>query len=262
MDLRLFYLKNVNSNEYYYKFYDLIEHVNETKNVFSGIRETQNYSFDVFDTEEAIDKLKSLCMPENEEHSNEDKCWFYCILFYLYKNGYVLEQFPRLLERPPLESRKFVYNQIRDKLIAEGKDDNGKVRYANRRAFVKNFVFNQKDHYIELGDEIETKFRKISKRDASFQEMSEDEKLAEIVNLIENMLKDNGKYKQLNYIDLCGEFINDEIIKSYRKQLQCFRHSSESSIKEMEGFNKKQKDFLIDFGIVIMKAIHSLQEDS
>lgn len=260
MDLRKYYLDKVSQSEYYYRFHDLVEHVNETWNAFYGTQETQNFSFEVYDAEDAIEKFKSLCMPENQDHSKEDQCWFYVILFYLYKHGYVLEQFPKLIERPPKESREFVYNDVRTRLISEGKDFNGTVRYATRRVFVGEFSFKQKSQYIGLDEDIEAKFKRISTRDTGFQAMSRDEKLAEIVNLIENLLKKNGNYQKLDYASLCDDYISDDIIKGYKKKLQCFRHSAEQSIEERNSFSNEQKDFLIDFGLVIVKAIHMLVE--
>lgn len=93
------------------------------------------------------------------------------------------------VERPPEDTYDFVNREIRTRLIADGKESNGTVGYAIRRAFVGSFTFKQKNQYIDLGKDLEAKFRRISTRDAEFQAMSRDEKLAEIVNLIENLLK-------------------------------------------------------------------------
>lgn len=260
LDLRKFYLDNVEQSEYYYRFRDVVVHVNETRNVFCGIQETYDYTFEVFDTEEAIEKFKILCMSENENYDKEAQCWFYLILYYLYKHGYVLEQFPKLVERPPEDTYDFVNREIRTRLIADGKESNGTEGYAIRRTFVGSFTFKQKNQYIDFGKELEAKFRRISTRDAEFQAMSRDEKLAEIVNLIENLLKKDDKYLKLNYSEICEEFLNDDIIKKYKKILQCFRHSAEHSIEERSTFTDDKKDFFIDFGIVIVKTIHKLLE--
>ena len=177
-----------------YKFYDLVKNINRTYNVFRGEEETNDYKFEVYDIEEAIEKFRYLCMPENESHSNEDKCWFYLILFYLNKCGFIIKEFPRLIDHPPEEPYDFVNKEIRKKLISEGKDDNGTVRYRDRRFLVSNMTFHQRAAQIELNEAVERKFEEISNRGASFQTMSMDEKLAEIANLIENLLKKNGKF--------------------------------------------------------------------
>ena len=164
------------------------------------------------------------------------------------------------VERPPEDTYDFVNREIRTRLIADGKESNGTEGYAIRRTFVGSFTFKQKNQYIDFGKELEAKFRRISTRDAEFQAMSRDEKLAEIVNLIENLLKKDDKYLKLNYSEICEEFLNDDIIKKYKKILQCFRHSAEHSIEERSTFTDDKKDFFIDFGIVIVKTIHKLLE--
>lgn len=258
MDLRKFYLESVSEGEYYYNFYDLVKSINETYNIFEGIQEIHEYKFLVDNIDDAIEKFKYLCQPENESHNNEDRCWFYLVLFYLNKCGYIIEEFPRIIEHPPIDSFDFVNKEIRNKLIAEGKDDNGTVRYKERRKLIANLIFTQMDNHIELVDAIERKFKEISNRQASFQNMSMDEKLAEIANLIENMLKKNGKFLSPDYSQICFDYINEDTIKRYRKKIQCFRHSSSQSISERESFTKEQKIFLIDFGLTVLKVIHVL----
>ena len=258
MDLRKFYLENVSEQEYYYNFYNLVKGINETYNIFEGVQETCNYKFLINNIDDAIEKFKYLCQPENEVHNNENKCWFYLILFYLNRCGYIMEEFPRVIEHPPVDSYDFVYKEIRNKLILEGKDDDGIVRHKERRKLIANLTFIQKDNHIELVDVIEKKFKEISNRQASFQNMSTDEKIAEIANLIENMLKKNGNFLSLNYSQICFDYIDEDKIKKYRKQIQCFRHSSEQAIRERKFFTKEQKTFLIDFGLTVLKAIHVL----
>lgn len=146
-------------------------------------------------------------------------------------------------------------------MVAEGKDDNGTVRWATRRSLVANLTFAQKETYIELEDAIERKFKEISNRQASFQSMSMDEKLAEIANLIENMLKISGKFISLNYASVCFDYIDENTITKYRKRLHCFRHSSPEAISERKSLNEEQKTFLIDFGLTIVKVIHILKQE-
>lgn len=64
MDLRQFYLENVSEQEYYYKFYDLVQSINETYNIFEGRQETHDYKFLIDDIDDAIEKFKYLCQPE------------------------------------------------------------------------------------------------------------------------------------------------------------------------------------------------------
>ena len=88
--------------------------------------------------------------------------------------------------------------------------------------------------------------------------MSTDEKLAEIANLIENLLKKNGKYTIPDYSAVCFGFITDTMITDYRKKMHCFRHSAEESILERKSYSEEQKLFFVDYGLTIIKVIHTL----
>lgn len=258
MDIKDFYLKNVDESEYHYRFYDSIKNVNQIYNVFDGYQEVYDYQFEVYDAEEAIDKFRELCQPEIKYYDNEKKCWFYLITYYLSKIGYEIKEFPKVLARPPIEPEDFSYGEIRNYIISKGEDDNGTVRYASRRILVASLQFELKANHIEINDYINQKFVEISNRHASFNNMSIDEKLAEIANLIENLLKRNGSFVNLDYSKVCIGFITDEMIKEYRNKMHCFRHASENAIEERKNYSNEQKEFLVDYGLTIVKAIYSL----
>ena len=133
----------------------------------------------------------------------EQKCWFYLVTYYLFKMGYEIKEFPRVLARPPVDPSDFTYGEIRNRIIVQGDHDNGTVRYATRWVFVANLTFELKSNYIEVDDAIDQKFIEISNRQASFNNMSTDEKLAEIANLIENLLKKNKKFITPDYTKIC-----------------------------------------------------------
>lgn len=257
VDLKTYYLDNINKSEYHFRFMDSINNVNKVYNIFSGYQEVKDYSFEVYDVEEAITKFKELCQPD-VNFDNEKTCWFYLISYYLYKLGYEIKEFPRLLARPPVNPTIFTYNEIRNRIISQGNDDNGTVRYATRRQFVSQLSFEHKSNHIDIEESIELKFKEISTRQASFDNMTIDEKLAEIANLIENMLKKNGKFISPNYTSICFDYITNDMVKSYRKKLHCFRHSSDEALKERNAYSEEQKNFLIDYGLVIVKVIHVL----
>ena len=62
-------------------------------NIFSGYKEVDDYEFEVYDTEEAINKTKELCQPDVDFYHSE-KCWFYLITYYLYKIDMRTKEFP------------------------------------------------------------------------------------------------------------------------------------------------------------------------
>lgn len=257
MDLREFYLQNIKESEYHYRFRDFIKNINRAYNIFNGEEETQNYQFEIYDAEEAIIKFKELCQLDIN-FSVDNKCWFYLITYYLHKIGYEIKEFPGILARPPVDPISFTCKDIRNRIITQGGDDNVIVRYATRRTIVEELTFRQKICNIEVSESINQKFIEISTRQASFNNMNIDEKIAEIVNLIENMLKRNGKFKTLEYEKMCCGFIDDTIVKRYRETFQCFRHCTEEALSERRGYSEEQKNFIVDYGLTIVKAIHGL----
>lgn len=257
MDLKEYYFQKIKDSDYHYAFYESISDVNKVYNVFNGVQVVNDFRFDVYDPEAAITKFRELCQP-GVVFGNENRSWFYLITFYLYSIGYEIKEFPRLLARPPMNPEDFTYTEIRNRIIANGGDDNGTVRYAKRRELVDGLTFELKAGHISIGDSIEQKFVEISNRSATFDNMSNEEKLAEIANLIENLLKKNGTFTTPDYSSVCYEFITDDLVKDYRKKLHCFRHSSEEAIEGRKMFSEDQKSFLIDYGLTIVKVVHSM----
>ena len=80
-------------------------------------------------------------------------------------------------------------------------------------------------------------------------------KLEEINNVIENILKINNKWADIDYKNESFDFISNDSVIKYRKLIHCFRHGSEDSIKEREKISKNQKEFLINYGITICELL-------
>ena len=106
-------------------------------------------------------------------------------------------------------------------------------------------------------DELDELIQKISTRNAQFCEMALDEKLKEIGNLIEFLLKKKGKFISLDYECVSLGFIKENDVKVLRKKIQCFRHSSQESLNERKEYADNQKHFLIDLGLVICNLIYN-----
>lgn len=118
MDLKEFYFQNIQGTEYHYRFYNYSKNVNKKYNVFSGYEEVDDYEFKVYDAEEAITKFRELCQPDVNFSSSENKFWFYLVTYYLYKMGYEIKEFLRMLARPPIDPNDFTYGEIRNRIIA------------------------------------------------------------------------------------------------------------------------------------------------
>ena len=110
---------------------------------------------------------------------------------------------------------------------------------------------------ITLIEELEELIPKISTRNAQFYQMPINEKLKEIGNLIEHLLKKDKKFITLNYEYISSGFIKESDVKNLRKKVQCFRHSSQESIEERNAYTYEQKKFMIEYGIVICNLIYN-----
>lgn len=252
MDLLKFYIDNVDEKEYHHnKFNDFL--TKASKDYLYPV-------FDVYDAEDAIKKFKELCQPM-VVFDHEKKCWFYLVTFYLNKLGYKIKEFPNILARPPIEPSEFTENDIKNRLASEGKGIDGTIRYKTRRQFVSSFTFELVNANVAPSDWINKKLVEISTRNASFYEMSTDEKLTEIINLLENLLKIGNEYRVLDYPTVFLGFIDNETIKTYRSKLQCFRHAKQGSLDERKTFTEAQKNFMIDYGITILNSLVNLIDD-
>ena len=269
INLYKFYKDNVKEDEYYYKFYNNIvvtphQIFQQMSDFFSTDEKEEYEAYEVYDIEEVIDKFKYLCQPDTDISSDVNKRLFYyvcfCGGFFGMDYIYTIKEFPKILSRPPSEPSEFTYKEMRRKLVSMGKQEsNGIVPYAVRRSLIEKLTF-EISSTIEIKEDIDMLFIKVSTRNANFESMSKDEKLKEIANLIEYMLYDkiSKQYKKLDYNIIVFDYFDDEMIKCFKKQIQCFRHASENALKERENFSDVQKDFLIDYGITIIKVIYQL----
>ena len=44
--------------------------------------------------------------------------------------------------------------------------------------------------------------------------------------------------------------------------MQCFRHCTDEAIEERQGYSEEQKNFFVDYGLTIVKAIQMCIRDS
>lgn len=253
-----FYFDNIKKEEYHYRFYELLKNL-YIENMLSEEDNPARWKFDVYDPIEALSNIIDLCEPSFDEYTIVDNCLFYTSCYYIYKSGYRIKQFPDIVSRPYENLFKFTYDDIRNKLYSMGKKtSNGSVTWAERRAFVSDFELEKIPGRTFKNFTLDEKFREISNRSVLFSDMATDEKIAELNNMIEHLLKIDGKFIELDYSSISLSFIDEEAIKKYRKDTQCFRHKSEDAIEEKNKYTGLQKEFLIDYGILIVKTIHEL----
>lgn len=265
IDLDDYYKNNIKNDDYYYRFYEQLITIPEreqkmiAESFFSEddvlMKDTR---YEIFDEEDAINRFKKLCEPNEDMISNKDNInLFYLLAFYLKDRGYKIQEFPRILERPPLEPYQFTYDDIRNMAIQKGMVcEDGTVKFDSRRKIVANFHFIKEEQSIKIDEKINKKFQQISTRNATFEAMTTDEKIKEIINLMENLLKKDGKYIKLDYSKIALDTIDEDTMKKFKNKIQCFRHSSDEALKERKKFTEKQKKFIIDYGIMLCNLIY------
>ncbi len=246
IEIKTYFAETAYKHEYYnYKFSNLIN---------SGIMT----KFWIVDDEDAIEKFKELVLPYNANNPlidvSNNECFIY-LCNYLNDKGYYIEEFPKFLERPT-DRWDFSYNKIREKII-ERDGYYGSVQWADRRHFVNNLDFKKSsDHYIS--NDMNMILKKISTRDAEFVKMSLGEKLETICNCIEFLLKPHkksDKFIVLDYSDTLG-YLSDEAVKEFRNILECFRHSTKEDLIKRDQITTEQKNFLINYGLLIIDYIN------
>lgn len=72
------------------------------------------------------------------------------------------------------------------------------------------------------------------------------------------MLKRSGKFISIND-DEYFKLLTNENIREFRNKTQSFRHASEESIHERELLTRLQKEFLVNYGTMIVITLSSSQ---
>lgn len=220
--------------------------------------ELENYVY--IDDNEVISRFKELISPNNESNF-KNKIFnkeFQLIRQYLDNQGYRIAQFPNALHIPNT-LHDFAYNQIRS-YIQTKRNSYGTVTWDARRILISELDFVKQDRVLQyVPEDLQTIIRKISLRDATWEQQTDDEKLRTIAEVIENLMKlSNGKFLSVDESNFYGLF-TEEQLKNFRKQLQVFRHSHKQALEERESeFDESRKKFLIHLGIVILIRLNEI----
>lgn len=212
------------------------------------------------DDNEVISRFKEMISPNNETNFKNKICnkEFQLIRQYLDNQGYRIAQFPNALHIPNT-LHNFAYNQIRS-YIQTKRNSLGTVTWDERRILINELNF-LKDAFVfqKVPDDLQIIIKKISLRDATWEQQTDDEKLRTIAEVIENLMKlSNGKFLSVDESNFYGLF-TEEQLKNFRKQLQVFRHSHKQALEERESeFDESRKKFLIHLGIVILIRLNEI----
>lgn len=241
VDLTQYYIDNYDKNE------------NEYYKQVCPISKACTVECHVIDLNDCFKRWKSFLYPGQKE-SLEANISFYIISYYLYNNGYVIDQYPRLLKEidgPNDLSNGILKTDTRAKYGANG-SMNG-VAWTDRTQYIESLTFSKNfDNEILLSDEIENLFFKISTRNAEFNSMTLDEKLENIRNVCANIGKQGDKYIDIPYEQISSGFITSDDVKRYEKEIQCFRHAESEMFEKRKSYSDQQKEFLIDYGKTIL----------
>ena len=216
--------------------------------------------FIYFDDNDVILRFKELIGPDNEKYYKNKtlNTEFQLIRRYLDSQGYRIAQFPNALHIPNT-LHNFAYNQIRS-YIQTKRNSLGTVTWDERRILINELIFsNEAFVFQKVPEDLQTIIKKISLRDATWEQQTDDEKLRTIAEVIENLMKlSNGKFLLVDESDFYGLF-TEEQLKNFRKQLQVFRHSHKQALEERESeFDESRKKFLIHLGIVILIRLNEI----
>lgn len=218
--------------------------------------------FIYFDDNEMIERFKELISPNNERyyHNTTLNKEFQLIRRYLDNQGYRIIQFPNALKTPST-LYDFAYNKIRTHIQIE-RGCLGAVSWDERRILIFGLDFLKDDITLQpVPDDLQTIIKKISLRDATWEQQTDDEKLRTIADVIENLLKlPNGKFLALTESEFYGLFTDNQL-RALRQQLQVFRHSHKQALESrVSEFDVSKKKFLIHLGIVILIRLNEIRK--
>lgn len=148
MNLKEYYMNNVNKNSYYWKFKDYIIGFDD--------------DYEVFNETTAIEEFKEIIQPINE-YGDILNYRFILLSFFLNSKGYVIEQFPNQLKYP-VDITEFAYGKIRNRIGGD------RVAWCDRRQLISELSFNRNSTILE-NEEIEEIISKITTSDYEFKNM-------------------------------------------------------------------------------------------
>lgn len=125
------YFQCNNKGTWYEKFEQLIE------SEFNLCADIQAYA--IYDEHDAQENIKELCQPgKTSIYGVDDNIKFILNCFYLWKQGYSIEQFPNVIARPK-SLGDFAETEIRNYAFKNELAEGNTVRWATRRLIIDEF---------------------------------------------------------------------------------------------------------------------------
>jgi len=216
------------------------------------IRNMNTLNYEAIDEDDLIQDWKSKLYPSNST-SEESEAEFKLLSFWLYKNGFGVEDHPNILEKIISRgetSNGELYNATKRKF---GATPTGAVTWSNRRKYIDELKIERVDKsVVVLERSLEEIMSHVSPRNAEFEKMEFNEKLANIRDVFEHIGKQNGNYLKIPFDTLSSGYITIQAVLIFQKELQCFRHGESEMVEKRSEYSEEQKRFFVDFGLTIL----------
>jgi len=245
MDLSKFFIEkfDIKKHRGYFRFF---------KEYIDG--NIRGITLEVDDEEDAIQKWKERIYPTNT-FNEEKETEFILLSFWLYENGFVVDNHPRILEkfntREAISSGE-MYNKTKKVF---GVNSSGAVTWKSRREYIDGLIIKREDNSaIVIEQSLNSIMTLVSPRNADFERMELNEKLANIRDVFEHIGKQNGKYTKIPFESLTRGHITTESVLKFKDELQCFRHGLADMVEQRSKYSDEEKRNMVDYGLVILSV--------
>lgn len=215
-------------------------------------------SLEYIDDKQVITEWKSCLYPANVSFVSKiefEKAKYYFLSYYLWSEGYSVKEFPSELEST-LGLENFADRVLYDATANKyGRDSNGNVKWRHRRLLIDSLSIIKKDTIITIEEKVDELIKNISTRSAKFEHMTTDEKLENIRNGYDHIIKLYGGFDKIDYHKLFMSFIEESNLKNYSKKLHAFRHGDAVALVERAVYTDQEKKYMIDFGITVLNRL-------
>ncbi len=202
-------------------------------------------SLEYIDDKQVINEWKSCLYPSSISLVSEiefEKAKYYLLSYYLWSEGYYIKEFPFELESTS-GLTNFADRVLYDETARQhGRDAKGNVKWKHRRLLIDSLTVIKKDTIITIEKQVDELIKNISTRSAKFEHMTTDEKLENIRNAYDHLIRLYGGFDKIDYHKIFMSFIEDSNLKDFSKRLHAFRHADASALAERAVYTDQEKN--------------------
>jgi|SRR5690554_2118934 len=253
----------MNIFEYYVEKFPSKMNSNYDERYFSDVKRYPRefatlQSLDYIDDKQIINEWRSCLYPSNRSLVSEiafEKAKYYLLSYYLWSEGYYVKEFPSELETT-LGLENFADRVLYDATATKyGRDSNRNVKWKHRRSLIDSLSIIKKDTVITPEEKVDELIKNISTRSAKFEHMTTDEKLENIRNAYDHLIKSYGGFDKIDYLKLFMSFIDESNLKDYSKRLHAFGHGDAAALLERTDYTDQEKKYMIEFGVIVLNRL-------